>query len=90
MTWVQNRRTPGREGQLDDCLHACAVHSGKLVGSLDRRRTELAEQLRKLLVVFSTTGATVPAPAPAGCAPVCWRRSARNARPSRPTSATWS
>jgi tetratricopeptide (TPR) repeat protein len=42
------------------------VHSGKLVGSIDRRRVELAEQLRKLLVVWGTTATTAPAPAPAG------------------------
>ncbi|POX59380.1 hypothetical protein C3492_32840 [Streptomyces sp. Ru62] len=64
MTRVQARRAPVRGGELDDCLRACAVHSGKLVGSLDRRRTELAEQLRKVLVVVSTTGVTAPAPAP--------------------------
>jgi tetratricopeptide (TPR) repeat protein len=64
MTRVHSRRAPARGGELDDCLRACAVHSGKLVGSLDRHRTELAEQLRKLLVVVGTAGA--PAPAPAG------------------------
>ncbi|MEU6522151.1 glycosyltransferase family 29 protein [Streptomyces sp. NPDC046924] len=56
-------------GELDDCLHACAVHSGKLVGSVDRRRIELAEQLRKLLVVVTTGSATTAAPAaPSGAA----------------------
>jgi tetratricopeptide (TPR) repeat protein len=64
MTRVHSRRASARGGELDDCLRACAVHSGKLVGSLDRHRTELAEQLRKLLVVVGTAGA--PAPAPAG------------------------
>ncbi|MFJ1973341.1 glycosyltransferase family 29 protein [Streptomyces sp. NPDC087903] len=65
MTRVQNRRARTRGGELDECLRACAVHSGKLVGSLDRRRVELAEQLRKLLVVWGTT-TTAAAPAPAG------------------------
>ncbi|MDN0195325.1 glycosyltransferase family 29 protein [Streptomyces sp. S.PNR 29] len=66
MTRVQNRRARVRGGGLDDCLRACAVHSGKLVGSVDRRRTELAEQLRKLLVVWGTHHTAAPAPAPAG------------------------
>ncbi|MFF6993604.1 glycosyltransferase family 29 protein [Streptomyces sp. NPDC008313] len=51
---------------MDDCLRACAAHSGKLVGSVDRRRVELAEQLRKLLVAWSTAGTGSPAPAPSG------------------------
>ncbi|MGW5970245.1 glycosyltransferase family 29 protein [Streptomyces sp. NPDC055186] len=56
-------------GELDDCLRACAVHSGKLVGSVDRRRIELAEQLRTLLVVVTTGSATTAAPAaPSGAA----------------------
>jgi tetratricopeptide (TPR) repeat protein len=63
MTTVQKRRARARGGELDDCLRACAVHSGKLVGSVDRRRVELAEQLRKLLVVWGTTSTTAPAPA---------------------------
>ncbi|WP_432191890.1 glycosyltransferase family 29 protein [Streptomyces sp. bgisy027] len=66
MTRVQDRRARTRGGELDDCVRACAVHSGKLVGSLDRRRTELAEQLRKLLVVCSATQPAAPAPAAAG------------------------
>ncbi|PAZ10755.1 hypothetical protein CLM62_39255 [Streptomyces sp. SA15] len=67
MTTVQKRRARARGGELDDCLRACAVHSGKLVGSVDRRRVELAEQLRKLLVVWGTTSAAAPAPpAPTG------------------------
>ncbi|MBC7272544.1 MAG: glycosyltransferase family 29 protein [Streptomyces sp.] len=40
--------------ELEDCLRACAVHSGKLVGSLDPRRIALAEQLRKLLALWAT------------------------------------
>ncbi|MBT2487451.1 hypothetical protein J7E96_02620 [Streptomyces sp. ISL-96] len=40
---------------LDECLRACAVHSGKLVSGLDRRRTELAEKLRQLLAVQAMT-----------------------------------
>ncbi|MGP2435900.1 glycosyltransferase family 29 protein [Streptomyces sp. JW3] len=64
MTRVQNRRARG--GELDACLRACAVHSGKLVGSLDRRRVELAEELRKLLVVWGTHRVDGPAPAASG------------------------
>ncbi|MEU2062337.1 glycosyltransferase family 29 protein [Streptomyces sp. NPDC013455] len=77
MTRVQSRRAPARGGELDDCLRACAVHSGKLVGSLDRRRTELAEQLRRLLVVHSTIGAAAPAPAPAGGATALLKRAVK-------------
>ncbi|GAB2867924.1 hypothetical protein GCM10027074_39460 [Streptomyces deserti] len=80
MTTVQNRRARARGGELDDCLRACAVHSGKLVGSLDRRRTELAEQLRKLLVVWSTSGAA--APAPAGGAAARLKRAVKGAAPT--------
>ncbi|MER5519045.1 glycosyltransferase family 29 protein [Streptomyces sp. NPDC002763] len=79
MTRVQNRRAPARGGELDDCLHACAVHSGKVVGSLDRRRAELAEQLRKLLVVVATEGTTTPAPAPAGGATALLKRAVKGA-----------
>ncbi|MFF0107049.1 glycosyltransferase family 29 protein [Streptomyces hirsutus] len=69
MTTVQNRRARVRGGELDDCLRACAVHSGKLVGSVDRRRIELAEQLRRLLVVVTTGDAPTAAPAaPSGAA----------------------
>jgi tetratricopeptide (TPR) repeat protein len=45
---------------LEDCLRACAVHSDKLVGSLDARRRALAEQLRHLLALWV---ARRPAPA---------------------------
>ncbi|MFJ8788139.1 glycosyltransferase family 29 protein [Streptomyces sp. NPDC102462] len=79
MTRVQNRRAPARGGELDDCLRACAVHSGKLVGSLDRRRAELAEQLRKLLVVNTTVGTAAPAPAPAGGATALLKRAVKGA-----------
>ncbi|MGY4960059.1 hypothetical protein [Streptomyces sp. 900105245] len=79
MTRVQNRRTPVRAGELDDCLRACAVHSGKVVGSLDRRRTELAEQLRKLLVVFSTDATGSVAPAPAAGATALLKRAVKGA-----------
>ncbi|MFF9152983.1 glycosyltransferase family 29 protein [Streptomyces sp. NPDC014846] len=79
MTRVQNRRTPVRAGELDDCLRACAVHSGKVVGSLDRRRTELAEQLRKLLVVFSTDATGSAAPAPAAGATALLKRAVKGA-----------
>ncbi|MFG2603677.1 hypothetical protein ACGFT2_09030 [Streptomyces sp. NPDC048514] len=68
-----------RGGELDDCLRDCAVHSGKLVGSLDRRRAELAEQLRKLLVVVSTTGVTAPVPAPPGGATALLKRAVKGA-----------
>lgn len=40
--------------ELDVCLRACAVHSGKMVGSLDRRRAELAEKLRLVLAAHAT------------------------------------
>ncbi|MFJ8084759.1 glycosyltransferase family 29 protein [Streptomyces sp. NPDC096205] len=52
--------------ELDDCLRACAVHSGKLVGSLDSRRIALAEHVRKLLALWAQTQAPAPAPAGAG------------------------
>ncbi|WP_336621062.1 hypothetical protein [Streptomyces sp. DH24] len=87
MTRVQNRRTRGRGGELDDCVRACAVHSGKLVGSLDKRRTELAEQLRKLLVVCATTAPPAqpaPAPAPAGGAAALLKRAVKG--PATPPS----
>ena len=35
-------------GELDDCLRACAVHSGKLVGSIDRRRVELPAVIKSI------------------------------------------
>ncbi|MFD3920346.1 hypothetical protein [Streptomyces sp. NPDC058595] len=48
--------------ELDVCLRACAVHSGKLVASLDRRRTELAEKLRLVLAAHATdAGESAPA-----------------------------
>ncbi|MER6349081.1 hypothetical protein ACWC10_33645 [Streptomyces sp. NPDC001595] len=49
--------------ELEDCLRACAVHSGKLVGSLDNRRVALAEQLRRLLALWAQEQ---PQPAPGG------------------------
>jgi hypothetical protein len=55
------------------------VHSGKLVGSIDRRRAELAEQLRKLLVVWGTTSTGTPAPAPAGGATALLKRAVKGA-----------
>ncbi|WP_320778627.1 glycosyltransferase family 29 protein [Streptomyces sp. CRN 30] len=81
MTSVQNRRARARGGELDDCLHACAVHSGKLVGSLDRRRTELAERLRQLLVVWGMSAASKPASAaaPAGGAAARLKRVVKGA-----------
>lgn len=81
MTRVQNRRTRERGGELDDCLRACAAHSGKLVGSIDRRRVELAEQLRKLLVVWSAGGPVAPA-APAGGATALLKRAVKGAAPA--------
>ncbi|MFF0158939.1 glycosyltransferase family 29 protein [Streptomyces sp. NPDC005263] len=77
MTTVQNRRARARGGELDDCLRACAAHSGKLVGSIDRRRVELAEQLRKLLVVWGTTSVAAPAPAPAAGATALLKRAVK-------------
>ncbi|MCX4764550.1 glycosyltransferase family 29 protein [Streptomyces sp. NBC_01275] len=44
-----------------DCLRACSVHSGKLVGSLDPRRLALAEALRQLLAVWATQETAAPA-----------------------------
>jgi len=79
MTRVQNRRARVRGGELDDCLRACAAHSGKLVGSIDRKRVELAEQLRKLLVVWGTTATSAPAPAPAGGATALLKRAVKGA-----------
>ncbi|MBC9717148.1 glycosyltransferase family 29 protein [Streptomyces sp. TRM66268-LWL] len=62
MTRVLTKRVRARGGELDDCLRACAAHSGKLVATEDRRRIELAEQLRKLLVLWSTAPVAEPAP----------------------------
>ncbi|MFD5570208.1 glycosyltransferase family 29 protein [Streptomyces cadmiisoli] len=47
--------------ELEDCLRACAVHSGKLVGSLDKRRIALAEKLRELLALWATQEQAQPA-----------------------------
>ncbi|MBU6533676.1 glycosyltransferase family 29 protein [Streptomyces mayonensis] len=80
MTRVQNRRAPG--GELDTCLRACAVHSGKLVGSLDRRRAELAEELRKLLVVWGTHRTEEPAAAPSGATALLKRAVRGSAAPA--------
>ncbi|CAM5693427.1 glycosyltransferase family 29 protein [Streptomyces aurantiogriseus] len=52
--------------ELEECLRACSVHSGKLVGSLDSRRTALAEALRQLLALWATQEQTAPAPATGG------------------------
>ncbi|WP_180686582.1 glycosyltransferase family 29 protein [Streptomyces gossypiisoli] len=52
--------------ELDDCLRACAVHSGKLVGSLHSRRIGLAEKLRELLAVWATQTQAAPAAPTAG------------------------
>ncbi|MBA2948969.1 glycosyltransferase family 29 protein [Streptomyces himalayensis] len=52
--------------ELEDCLRACAVHSGKLVGSLDSRRTGLAEKLRELLAVWASQSGAAPAAPAAG------------------------
>ncbi|MBE8474275.1 glycosyltransferase family 29 protein [Streptomyces justiciae] len=79
MTTVQKRRARARGGELDDCLRACAVHSGKVVGSIDRRRVELAEQLRKLLVVWGTTATSAAAPAPVGGATALLKRAVKGA-----------
>lgn len=38
---------------LAECVQACARHTAKLVGSLDRKRSELAESLRELLVTHA-------------------------------------
>ncbi|WP_320780423.1 glycosyltransferase family 29 protein [Streptomyces sp. CRN 30] len=83
MTRVQNKRARG--GELDACLRACAVHSGKLVGSLDRRRVELAEELRKLLVVWGTHRADGPAAAPSGATALLKRAVKGTAAPAAGT-----
>jgi tetratricopeptide (TPR) repeat protein len=83
MTTVQKRRAHARGGELDDCLRACAAHSGKVVGSVDRRRVELGEQLRKLLVVWGTTATAAPAtPAPSGATALLKRAVKGAASPS--------
>ncbi|WP_432058721.1 glycosyltransferase family 29 protein [Streptomyces sp. bgisy022] len=69
---------------MDDCLRACAVHSTKLVGSVDRRRVDLAEQLRRLLVLNATRATAAPAPAPAGAAARLKRAVKGAAAPSSP------
>ncbi|MFF5182657.1 glycosyltransferase family 29 protein [Streptomyces sp. NPDC000345] len=51
---------------MDECLRACSVHSGKLVGSLDPRRLALAEALRQLLALWATQETAAPAPTAAG------------------------
>ncbi|MFI9822489.1 glycosyltransferase family 29 protein [Streptomyces sp. NPDC052013] len=78
----QPRRAQAEGGELEDCLRACAVHSGKLVGSVDRRRIELAEHLRKLLVVCTTRTATPQAPAPTGATALIKRAVKGAAAPS--------
>ncbi|CAL9472712.1 hypothetical protein SUDANB145_02860 [Streptomyces sp. enrichment culture] len=83
MTRVQNKRARG--GELDACLRACAVHSGKLVGSLDRRRVELAEELRKLLVVWGTHRIDSPAAAPSGATALLKRAVKGSAAPAAGT-----
>lgn len=84
MTTVHNRRARAQGGELDDCLRACAVHSSKLVGSIDRRRTQLAEQLRKLLVVCATGATPEPAPAPSG-ATALFKRAVKGAATPSPS-----
>ncbi|WLW52684.1 glycosyltransferase family 29 protein [Streptomyces sp. YU58] len=84
MTTVQKRRARARGGELDECLRACAAHSGKVVGSVDRRRVELGEQLRRLLVVWGTTGTAAPAPAPAGGATALLKRAVKGAATPAP------
>ncbi|MFJ3665403.1 glycosyltransferase family 29 protein [Streptomyces sp. NPDC090106] len=84
MTTVQKRRARARGGELDECLRACAVHSGKVVGSIDRRRVELAEQLRKLLVAWGMTSTSGAAPAPAGGATALLKRAVKGAATPAP------
>ncbi|GAA1527860.1 hypothetical protein GCM10009730_41170 [Streptomyces albidochromogenes] len=67
---------------LDECLRACAVHSGKLVATLDRRRTELAEKLRQLLATQAMAQATVPAPAASGATALIRRATKAPAGPA--------
>ncbi|MFD4524560.1 glycosyltransferase family 29 protein [Streptomyces sp. NPDC058470] len=81
MTRVRNSWARARRKELDDCLRACAVHSGKLVGDLDRRRTELAERLGSLLAAGGVSPAvrTVRAPAPARGAIALLKRAVKGA-----------
>jgi hypothetical protein len=79
MRTVQNRRARTRGGELDDCLRACAVHSGKLVGSTDRRRMELAERLRQLLAVWGMAAAPATVAAPAVGATALFKRAVKGA-----------
>ncbi|MFI6939453.1 glycosyltransferase family 29 protein [Streptomyces sp. NPDC050418] len=81
MTRALTKRARG--GELEDCLRACAAHSTKLVASEDRRRTELAEQLRRLLVLWSTAPVAEPAPAAVG-ATAKLKRAVKGAAPSSP------
>ncbi|MHA5052658.1 glycosyltransferase family 29 protein [Streptomyces sp. SD15] len=46
--------------ELDECLRACAAHSGKLVGSLDSKRVQLAEQLRRMLALWAADQQPAP------------------------------
>ncbi|MGW7053759.1 hypothetical protein [Streptomyces sp. NPDC054887] len=65
---------------LDTCLRACAVHSGKLVAGLDRRRTELSEKLRQLLATRAL--AQAPAPAASGATALLRRAAKATTGPS--------
>ncbi|MFD5098962.1 hypothetical protein [Streptomyces albidochromogenes] len=67
---------------LDECLRACAVHSGKLVATLDRRRTELAEKLRQLLATQAMAQATAPASAASGATALIRRATKAPAGPA--------
>ncbi|MGW0564489.1 hypothetical protein ACWDZ4_28760 [Streptomyces sp. NPDC003016] len=67
---------------LDECLRACAVHSGKLVAGLDRRRTELAERLRQLLAVQAMAQAPAPTPSASGATALIRRAAKGTAGPA--------
>ncbi|MBD3933391.1 hypothetical protein IF129_17765 [Streptomyces chumphonensis] len=60
---ASHTEVPIRPTTLDQSIESCAAHSGKLVANRDRRRGELAEALRQLLVVHARSSA---APAPRG------------------------
>ncbi|MBW1595786.1 glycosyltransferase family 29 protein [Streptomyces sp. JJ38] len=52
-----NTEVPIRPTTLDQSIDACAAHSGKLVYNRDRKRAELGEALRQLLVVHARSAA---------------------------------
>ncbi|WP_243766213.1 glycosyltransferase family 29 protein [Streptomyces sp. GC420] len=66
-----------RPTEVEECLRACAVHSGKMVGSLDRRRAELAEKLRQVLAAHAMAQGAAPAAPSGGGAKELLKRAAK-------------